>query len=148
MNDAAVQLANGDADELRPTLSAAKLELAFLREADAIRYQFSIINLGTGAKRPTYAARYKHAFKAYGIEPAVETASVTSAFKIATSPIRDELLDALQEWAWEAGIELGEGEGDRMVARLLQVAWLVDRSEFKVRYFISWTRAASLRATS
>jgi tRNA A-37 threonylcarbamoyl transferase component Bud32 len=133
--DAAKHLENGDADELRPTLAAARAELEFMREVDDIRYKTTTFNFAVD-NRLDAEARYKRAFQNYGIDPLDEAATPTTVDKILNSPIREEVLDALQDWAWEGNLaKSNAGEGERFMTRLLRVAWLVDQSEWKARYY-------------
>ncbi len=139
LNQSAELLAIEEDADLRSALTAARAELDFTRELDDIRYGYSVVTLA--GKRPTFAARYKAAFQKYGIDPFDESGTKKPDGQISKSPIREELLEALQDWAWEASLDPDEKEAERVMPHLLQMAWRVEvlfsfeQNEWKRRYY-------------
>lgn len=133
LDDAVNQMDGVDVKELRSKLDAAISELEFIHEIDDIRYEHS--STETGGIRPSFLARYQVAFRKLGIDPFEESKTLGTIHKIIYSPIRDEILDAMQDWAWEGNRDLEGEEGTRFLERLFGLSSQVDRTEWRQKYY-------------
>jgi hypothetical protein len=102
-------------EDLKPAVEQAKADLAFVRELSDIRRMRSVKPAEPGGSgRFDTASAYRESFRARGFDLAQGIPAETAA-RISTSPIKGELVAALNDWA---DFELDS----TLRARLLEVA--------------------------
>ncbi len=125
--DQAAQLTPADApDDVKQRLAEARADLEFVRELDQILFD-RVRADPTRGHVPMVAALHA-AFAARGLDPTDRDPGPIVA-RIAASPIRKDLVRALDTWAWAASTS----RNARLVAQLLAVSRGADPGEWSDR---------------